>query len=91
MNVTIVSHGFSKTSIRLQPWRHIYEISKRMIERGIKVNIITDEIATYHQMETIDSIQINPVKNLISAPFMENLGSFLDGNSKTNHQKRKMR
>jgi phosphatidyl-myo-inositol dimannoside synthase len=42
LNITIICQGFRETSLNLQPWRRIYEISKRMKTKGYSITILTD-------------------------------------------------
>jgi len=42
MKICSVCFEFKESDIRLQPWRYIYEISKRMKSLGIYIKIIAN-------------------------------------------------
>jgi len=70
MNVTIVCQGFNRSSVLLQPWRRIYEISRRMITKAVSVTIVSNKNSTQPQTERIDKIVINRISHLALAPFI---------------------
>lgn len=72
MKVCLVCFGFKKANIRLQPWRYIYEISRRMSNFGIVVEIITDGYPTLPRKEGLDGITIYRLRQLRSIPFRRN-------------------
>lgn len=71
MNVTIVCQGFDRSSLLLQPWRRIYEISRRMTTRAISVTIVSDRNSTQPQTEKIDEILIYRISHLLLAPLIK--------------------
>ena len=70
MNVTLVCQGFDHHTLRLQPWRRVYEMSKRIASKDISVTIITDGHSDQPE-ETIDKIKIIRIKHLMFAPFFK--------------------
>jgi histidinol phosphatase-like PHP family hydrolase len=69
MNVTLVCQGFNSGSLRLQPWRRVHEISKRVVKQGTSVTILTDGAAPNGVEEVIDGIKSLRLINLTLAPF----------------------
>lgn len=71
MNVAIVCEGFDRSSLFLQPWRRIYEISRRMTAKeGISVCIISDKTASSPDKEEIDGITITRIDRLMLMPIL---------------------
>jgi phosphatidyl-myo-inositol dimannoside synthase len=68
LNVTIICDGFDRSSIRLQPWRRLYELSKRMLPKDNSVTIITDGHS--EKQEYIENIRIVRISKLMLAPFL---------------------
>lgn len=62
LNVVIICWDFNGNSILQQPWRHIYEISRRMVERGIATTVISNRInSDQPETETINGIRIRRI------------------------------
>jgi glycosyltransferase involved in cell wall biosynthesis len=72
MNICIVCPGYNEKNYRLQPWRYIYEISKHLGKRGLKVSIITDGYSTYPSFEENEEVSVYRLRSLRSSPFVEN-------------------
>jgi phosphatidyl-myo-inositol dimannoside synthase len=71
MNVTVVCEGFNRDSLFLQPWRRVYEISKRMgAKEGVSVTIISDGRSTAFDQEVIDGISIKRIDKLMLRSFI---------------------
>lgn len=68
LKVTIICEGFSSQSIRLQPWRHIYEISKLMIAKNVKVIILSDKVKGQLTHEKVDGIEVWHLNHLMWLP-----------------------
>lgn len=41
-NILLVSYGFSPSNLRLQPWRYVYEMAKRLPKHGYTTTIVTN-------------------------------------------------
>ncbi|MFX0211195.1 MAG: glycosyltransferase, partial [Candidatus Hodarchaeota archaeon] len=64
MKVVIVCWDFYRSSILRQPWRHVYEISKRMVKRGISTTIISNrDTNSQPQTEIIDGIPVHRISH----------------------------
>ena len=70
MNVTLVCQGFECSSLNLQPWRRVYEISKRISSQGFSVTIITDRPPEKLE-EKIGKIRVVQFTGLTLAPFFK--------------------
>jgi len=71
MNVTVVCEGFNRDSLLLQPWRRVYEISKRMgAKEGVSVTIISNGRSTSSNQEVIDGISIKRIDKLMLRSFI---------------------
>lgn len=66
MYITVVCQGFSHLSKTRQPWNFVYEVSKRMMERGLEVHIVTDRAPTQPQSEILDGIHVFRVGHFTS-------------------------
>jgi glycosyltransferase involved in cell wall biosynthesis len=63
MNILLVCEGITESSIVAQPWKHVYELARRMIKYGHEVKILTDyngKIPTGE--EEINHVPIQKVK-----------------------------
>ena len=72
MKICLVCFDFKGSNIWLQPWRYLYEISKRMGVLGVDVKIITNGYPTLPQEDKIDGVTIYRLKRLRSLPFANN-------------------
>jgi len=64
MKVVIVCWDFNRFSILRQPWRHVYEISRRMVKRGIATTIISDgDTNVQPHTEMIDGIRVHRISH----------------------------
>jgi len=64
LKVCFICFNFKKETIRRQPWRYVYEVSKGIIEKGMDVVVITDCDDT--SIDKIDNIKIRHVKKISS-------------------------
>jgi len=62
MKILMVCEGINKFSIVAQPWRHVYELAKRMIQHGNKVQILTSRSTDEPSEDKINGIPIIRVK-----------------------------
>lgn len=58
MKITFVCENFKKSSIIVQPWKDIFEISKNFIRNGNSVSIITDGFPKLRREEEISGIHV---------------------------------
>ena len=58
----MVCEGINKFSIVAQPWRHVYELTKRMIQHGNEVQILTSRSTDEPSEDKISGIPIIRVK-----------------------------
>lgn len=72
MKICLVCFDFKESNIRLQPWRYIHEISKRMEERGVNIRIISDGYPNLPQKEDIGGVSVYRLKKLRVFPFAKN-------------------
>ena len=70
MRVTFVCAGFARSTILLQPWRRVYEISRRLSSKGISVTIITDKKSEEPQTEKIIDIIVKRTDRLTFVPII---------------------
>jgi glycosyltransferase involved in cell wall biosynthesis len=68
MNVTVVCEGFERATLRLQPWRRLYELAKRLVGKGWGVTVISD--GNSGATEVIDGIKVLRIDSLMTAPFL---------------------
>jgi glycosyltransferase involved in cell wall biosynthesis/peptidoglycan/xylan/chitin deacetylase (PgdA/CDA1 family) len=66
IRVTLVCQGFERRTLKLQPWRRVYEISRRIASQGTSVTILTDGESA--QSEKIENLTIIRVGELTFAP-----------------------
>jgi len=62
VKIAFFCEGFCKSSSIAQPWRHVYELAKRMKALGNSICIFTDELRGFPQREELDGILIHRVK-----------------------------
>ena len=62
MKVLFVCEGFNRYSINAQPWKHVFELAKRMQTKGDEVYVLTDTDADFPKNEVIDSVQVRRIK-----------------------------
>jgi glycosyltransferase involved in cell wall biosynthesis len=62
VKIAFFCEGFCKSSSIAQPWRHVYELAKRMKALGNSVRIFTDEQGGFPQREEIDDILIYRIR-----------------------------
>ena len=67
MNVTIVCEGFDRSSLRLQPWRRVYEIFRRLRANSDSVTILSDKKLGQSDEEEIDGMLIKRISHLMMA------------------------
>lgn len=64
--IAIVSYQFQLSNIRLQPWRYVYEIAKRLPNYGWDSVILTDSCADgnnkFAEVSVRDSLHLSPFK-----------------------------
>ena len=58
MKITFVCENFTKSSVIMQPWKHIFEISKRFIRNGNSVSIITGGFPKLPREEEISGMHV---------------------------------
>jgi phosphatidylinositol alpha-1,6-mannosyltransferase len=71
LKVTMVCQGFDRSSILLQPWRRVYEISRRLVKGQVSVRLISDwtqAFGTRTQTEKVDGVEITRFGHLALAP-----------------------
>jgi len=66
--LVIVSYQFHKNNLRLQPWRYVYELARRLPEHGWAVSILTDKSPGI--MKNINDIAIQELTVL--SPYSKN-------------------
>jgi len=71
MNVTIVCEGFERSSLRLQPWRRVYEIFRRLRASSDSVTILSDKEVGLSDEEEIDGMLIKRISHLMMALFFK--------------------
>ncbi len=80
MKIAFFCEGFSKSTSIAQPWRHVYELAKRMKALGNSVYILTDELGGFPQLEEINGILVHRVKRgrllLSSRDLLESLDKY---------------
>ncbi|MCW4010409.1 MAG: glycosyltransferase family 4 protein [Candidatus Bathyarchaeota archaeon] len=69
MKVTQVCQGFDRANLMLQPWRRVFEISRRIAAGGASVTIITNGESGQAE-EQIENIRVIRMNNLMLAPFL---------------------
>lgn len=69
--MTIVCEGFNDSSIRLQPWRHIYELCRFMIRKGVSIKIFSDMAKGKGPSERVDDIEVLHVNRLLWLPIIK--------------------
>jgi len=62
VKIAFFCEGFSESTSIAQPWRHVYELAKRMKASGNSVCIFTDELSGVPQLEEMDGILVHRVK-----------------------------
>ncbi|MHA1851887.1 MAG: glycosyltransferase family 4 protein [Candidatus Heimdallarchaeaceae archaeon] len=62
MKILFVCEGINRSSIIAQPWKHVFEMAKRMKGRGNDVQILTDYVQGSSVEEEIDGVTICKVK-----------------------------
>lgn len=75
MNVAFFCEGFDRSSIFAQPWKHVYEIARRMHRLGDKVCIISDHFSASSRYECIRDI---PVYRISKKGLLLNLKDLLN-------------
>jgi len=78
MKVLFVCEGFNRVSVVAQPWRHIYEIAKRMKPLGHEVKILTDLANNSPRDESINGIHVRRVEKFFIFFKFEKLIEALD-------------
>lgn len=63
MRILMICEGISRFSIVAQPWKHVYEVAKRMLQYGHDVEILTD--STKENTTEIDGVPICRVKKKV--------------------------
>jgi glycosyltransferase involved in cell wall biosynthesis len=58
----MICEGLNSSTIIAQPWKHVFEICKRMKHVGIDVSIISDETKNHKQEEHISDISISHIR-----------------------------
>lgn len=71
LNVTIICQGFSASLIHLQPWRHIYEVSRLALAKGIKVTILSDRVKGRPASEKVGKIEVLHLNHLMWLPIIK--------------------
>jgi glycosyltransferase involved in cell wall biosynthesis len=63
MNILLVCEGINESSIVAQPWKHVYELARRMIKYGHQVKILTNhEGKKSISKEEINDVPIHRIK-----------------------------
>ena len=62
LNVLFVCEGLTKSSIIAQPWKHVFEIARRMMKQGNDVQILTDRTQGLPSEEEIDGVMIRRIR-----------------------------
>jgi phosphatidylinositol alpha-1,6-mannosyltransferase len=63
----MVCQGYDQSSLLLQPWRRVYEVSRRMADKGVSITIVSDGNSSQPQKENIGRIPIVRVEHLALA------------------------
>jgi len=72
MKICLVCFDFKESDIRLQPWRCIYEISKRMNSLSVYIKIISNGYPSLLQKDDVRGVIVHRLKQLRSSPFAKN-------------------
>ncbi len=62
MKVLFVCEGFNRYSIRVQPWKHVFELARRMQNRGDEICVLTDIDANFRKNEVLHDVYVNRIK-----------------------------
>jgi glycosyltransferase involved in cell wall biosynthesis len=65
MKILMICEGITKYSIIAQPWKHVFELSRRMIRYGNDVQLLTnsaDEKAVYDEISGVPIIRVKKGK-----------------------------
>jgi glycosyltransferase involved in cell wall biosynthesis len=62
MRILFVCEGFSRHSINAQPWKHVFEVARRMQTKGDEVCVLTDLNAYFPRNEVIDGVQVRRIR-----------------------------
>jgi glycosyltransferase involved in cell wall biosynthesis len=62
MRVLMVCEGLNSSTVIAQPWKHVFEIGKRMKDAGIDVSIISDQTKNHRQEEHVSNISISHIR-----------------------------
>lgn len=81
MNIAFFCSDFNRSSIIAQPWKHIYEIARRMMALGNQVYVLTDEFLGLPKYEEIDGL---PVCRIKKGRFLLNQRNLLENLNKNN-------
>ncbi|MFB0522425.1 MAG: glycosyltransferase family 4 protein [Candidatus Bathyarchaeia archaeon] len=73
MRVNLVCTGFDRSSLILQPWSHVYLLSKKMIEQGVQVTLITDRKADQPMTETFNGLRVHRVEHFYPNLFLRKM------------------
>lgn len=65
MNLTVVCQSFDRSSILLQPWRYVYEISRRIAANGVSVTVISNKDSDQPETEEIEGIKVSRIERPI--------------------------
>lgn|GEM_PF-4956664 len=75
MNILLVCEGITESSIIAQPWKHVYELARRMIKYGHQVKILTN----HKGKKSICKEEINgvPIHRIKKGKFLFDSGDLL--------------
>ena len=62
MKILFVCEGFNRYSINAQPWKHVFEVAKRMQTKDDEVRVLTDADGHFPKNEVIDGVQVKRIK-----------------------------
>jgi glycosyltransferase involved in cell wall biosynthesis len=79
MKILLVCEGLNKQTIRVQPWKHVFEIAKGLKRKNHDVCILTDRNFLSDHTETIEDIPVQTVKKGKFLFKANELSSFLSG------------
>jgi glycosyltransferase involved in cell wall biosynthesis len=68
MHIVVICEGFCHSSIYLQPWRHVYEISKHIVAQGKRVTILSNYAERLPTFEKIEGIDVLHLQHLMRLP-----------------------
>jgi len=62
MRILFVCEGFNKYSINAQPWKHVFEVSRRLQNKGHDICVLTDVNCYSPRNEIIGGVHVRRIK-----------------------------